>query len=270
VDDVTDGYAVLRALSDPDLSGDAVPCLRLQRVKSGVFAALRADVRRLCEDQQPSSVTSSGHVTGWTGPYGTVTQYSLLTATGRYDDFSLDHDSSHHGKRFWHAGHYPTLARLLGVVPHCINARLNVLGPSSGLSPHRETTLRYTEGGGVAVRGRFHLPLETSPEATLTLGGDVIHLESGVVYAVNNGFVHSAENPSGSPRVHLVWDCLLTHDVYRALFGGGGPAPDIFDPVAPADRACAPVRSVAPTTFRALPLRVSARDARRVALCDPR
>jgi hypothetical protein len=118
----------------------------------------------------------------------------------------------------------------------------------------------------VGVRARFHLPLVTSPGASLLLDGDLHHLEAGTVYLVNHGCVHAAENAGAADRVHLVWDMLLTAPAAEVMFGTG-PAPEGF--TRPQARAV-PARGRRTVTRweRIAPL-VSEAEARHVGLLDP-
>ena len=65
---------------------------------------------------------------------------------------------------------------------------------------------------------RFHLPIQTNDEAELHLDGLVYQLKTGVIYLVNQGCVHAAQNHGPRTRVHLVWDSLLTEELYAFLF----------------------------------------------------
>ena len=59
----------------------------------------------------------------------------------------------------------------------------------------------------------------TDFRAELTLDGYVYHLAPGMIYFVNHGCVHSVHNGGNNCRIHLVWDLLLTNEVYEAMFG---------------------------------------------------
>ena len=79
-----------------------------------------------------------GHVTNWTRPQGLVRQFSLLNRSGRFDDFSADHDLTCLGKSFHAADRYPALARLVKGFPHAVNFRINAMAPGARLPPHEE------------------------------------------------------------------------------------------------------------------------------------
>lgn len=211
------------------LAGDAhaggIRCLRLHQLDPGFLVRLTADVDRLVSRGRPSDVTDPRHVTNWVLPFGTVVQYSLLNTSGRFDDFSNDHHAFARGKGFAHAADHPALATFLDLFPDAVNCRVNVMGPSSGLSPHEEHVLTYAPDGSVVAKLRFHLPLHTTSEATLVLDEQVFTLESGVVHFVNHGCVHAAANRGSEPRTHLVWDMILTRRTFDLMFGDDDPPP---------------------------------------------
>jgi len=47
---------------------------------------------KLFKVREPSSVGDYDHVTNWTQPFGQAVQFSLLNASGRFDDTSTDHN----------------------------------------------------------------------------------------------------------------------------------------------------------------------------------
>lgn len=61
---------------------------------------------------------------------------------------------------------------------------------------------------------RIHVPLETSPEAVLTVGGEDFHLSAGHAWEVNNLVPHSVFNGGEQDRIHLVFEVFEE---------GGGP-----------------------------------------------
>ena len=105
---------------------------------------------RLTEAERASDVGDPTHVTNWTRPRGTVLQFSLFNASGRFDDFSCDHDFSSFGKRFHSGSSYPELARLIDWLPNIVNFRVNVMGPHASLAPHEEHALVRSRTGAVA------------------------------------------------------------------------------------------------------------------------
>jgi hypothetical protein len=221
-------HPVLAALIADAPPPDGITCLAVRALSEADTAAIERDCARLV-DREPYSVPARpDHPTAWTRPSGDTRQYSLLTASGRCDDASRDHDHSCFGKRFWAAPDYPALTRLLEAIPHCVNARLNWLGSGARLQPHRESIVFRSELDTIAVKARFHLPVRTNPAAGLMVRGDWYHLEPGTLYLVNNGQVHSAANDGPDSRWHLVFDCLLTAEVLTALISPPGTPPNPF------------------------------------------
>src|SRR5688572_27649208 len=195
---------ILSGIRDGNYHQGGIRCLKLLRADETYFGRLQAEVERLCRTECGSKVGDAGHITNWTRPRGEVVQFSLLNASGRYDDFRADDDGSCFGKRFHGSRTYPAVAQLVDLFPHTVNFRINLLGPGASLSRHEEHTLIRTRAGSVALRLRFHLPVCTNPGAEIVLDGEVYRLEAGTVYFVNHGCVHSARNGDDQNRVHLV------------------------------------------------------------------
>jgi hypothetical protein len=197
-----------------------IRCLRLFRIGSQYFSELAAECIALASNEEPSRVNDPGHVTNWTRPRGEVLQFSLLNRSGRYDDFSADHDWSGSGKLFHGGQAYSALARFIAAFPQAVNFRINVLGAGASLAAHEEHSIVRTPAGSIGARVRFHLPIVTSVAAELVLDGAVYYLEPSIIYFINHGCVHSARNRGKQGRLHLVWDMPLTRGTYNLMFGG--------------------------------------------------
>lgn len=254
-------------IRDANYHEGGIRCLSLFRVEEIFFGALRADVERLCRNEAGSKVSDPAHVTHWTGPRGSVVQFSLLNRSGRYDDFHSDHDLSCFGKRFHGAAKYPALSRLVNVLPCVTNFRINVMGSHGKLSPHEEHSVIRTASGSVGLRIRLHLPVATNRGAEIVLDGAVYHLELGVVYFVNHGCVHSARNSGEHDRIHLVWDMLLTQEAFAFLFGTA-PAGELLRNIYEADRDPAPLRMEKMGAYARIQPHVKREDANQVGWCE--
>ncbi len=220
--------ARLRGIIDGNYHRGGLKCQRLFRVDDQFFATLVAEVKTLVEKYTPSAVKDKDHVTNWTNPYGTAVQFSLFNESGKFDDFSTDHNRTRQGKRFHYAEEFPTLARFIDAFPHAYNMRLNGMGKKSGLSPHEEHVVsQSSDGNHVQVRARFHLPVATNPGAEMFLDGEVFHFEAGSVYFFNNGCIHSASNSGETFRYHFVWDTLLNQEAHDWMFVGSQPAREV-------------------------------------------
>jgi Aspartyl/Asparaginyl beta-hydroxylase len=246
-----------------------IRCLALFRIASSRFSALRAEVEQLCRDERPSQASEPEHITHWTRPFGDVFQFSLLNRSGRFDDFSSDHDQSCIGKTFHAAAAYPAIAAFIASFPHAVNFRINVLGPHAGLSPHEERVTIRTRTGTVGARIRFHLPIVTTAGAELMLEGDVYHLAAQTLYFINHGCVHAAANRSDTARIHLTWDMLLTRQVFDAMFGTVGLPADSFVPIAGGHEVPSPIRIEHVATYERLAPNVTPTEATALALCEP-
>jgi hypothetical protein len=245
-----------------------IRCLRLFQLQGTYFTDLCRDVEQLCQQQCPSDVTQSEHVTHWTRPFGAVQQFSLLNASGSYDDFSADHDLSCFDKWCHVGGAYPTLAHFVQSFPHTLNFRINLLGPGAGLAPHEEHVLIRTRCGTVGARLRFHLPIVTNPLAELSLDGHVYHLEAGTIYFVNHGCIHAVTNHGDRPRLHLTWDMLLTRDVFDFMFGTKSLPVTALERLPDDEHHPEPLRIKRIGAYRQLPPSVSAEEAAQLDFCD--
>ena len=65
----------------------------------------------------------------------------------------------------------------------------------------------HTDSGGInAFVHKIHMPLQTTPEATLTAGGATFHLEAACAYEVNNLGPHGAFNGGAEDRIHFIFE----------------------------------------------------------------
>ncbi len=259
--------SLLAGIRDANYHEGGIRCLRLFKVDDICFSQLRADVARLCRTERGSNVGDANHITHWTQPRGQVVQFSLLNASGRYDDFSSDHDLSCFGKRFHGASTYPALAQLINLFPHTVNFRINLMGSESGLSPHEEHSVIRTRAGSVALRTRFHLPVFTNRGAEMMLDGEIYRLEAGAVYFVNHGCVHSARNNGEQNRIHLVWDMLLTREAFEFMFEEAAPT-QLLKRLKEAEWIPTPVRSENIGPYKRIAPLVGQREADQIGWCE--
>lgn len=79
-----------------------------------------------------------------------------------------------------------------------------------------EITAHRDSGHLLSNTHRCHLPVVTNPKVRFTIDGDVFHLETGMVYGMDNMRLHSVENGGPTRRVHLVCN-ILPPEGARAL-----------------------------------------------------
>ena len=261
-------HQVLAEVSRADAGRPSLPCLRIFELSREFFDLLRDDCAEVYRNQRPSQAADPKHVTNWVRPQGSVLQFSLLNGSGNYDDTSLDHNESCLGKRFHHADKYPVLARFLSAFPHCVNFRLNVLGPGARLPLHREHTCFKARDGKIGLRLRFHLPVVTNEAAEITLQDHVYHFAEAQVILFNQACIHGAANGGDADRLHLVWDMLLTRSAAELMFGEGlPPFPGFRYP--PAEQSVPARRFELPGRFTGLDPLVTPAEAARAELVDP-
>ncbi len=257
---------LLAGIREANYHAGGIRCLQRFWLQEKYFAELCADVERLCRTERASDVTNPNHITNWTKPRGKVLQFSLLNATGRYDDFSIDHNLSCLGKQFHGGAVYPVLRRFIAALPDTLNFRINVMGAGAELSPHEEHAIFRTQSGSVGARLRFHLPIVTNSGGELMLDGSVYHLTTGTIYFVNHGCVHASRNRGREHRIHLVWDSLLTRNTFECMFGETSlPLP--LAAIDESEQSLAPVRTERVGAHIRLPPLVSRDEAESLDWC---
>ena len=70
--------------------------------------------------------------------------------------------------------------------------------------------------GSHPLTHRIHVPLQTSPRATLTVNGTDFHLEYGHAFEVNNLVPHGVFNGGEEDRIHFIFE------VFEGAFHRGG------------------------------------------------
>ncbi len=97
-------------------------------------------------------------------------------------------------------------------------ATLVCLRPGGWVRPHVDAGAYYR------IRDRFHLVLHSPGGSPLTSGGDSVVMREGELWVFNNKVEHEARNPTGEPRVHLIFDLLPApgSGCYAALAGEAG------------------------------------------------
>lgn len=236
----------IRSIADVNFNGAGPKALRLFRVKDELFDRLSGELKQLTERYSPSRVADYGHATNWTNPFGAAVQFSLLNRSGRFDDTSADHDLSLSGKSFHYAAEFPAVDELIRAFPHAVNMRLNGMGQKSGLSPHEENVVHWCglkNPRRFFVRVRFHLPIQTNPQALVLLDGQTFHFEERYIYFFNNGAVHSANNQGDRYRYHLVWDMLLSRETFNLMFAQEG-LPGFLEGISEGERQVLPSGTV--------------------------
>ena len=76
------------------------------------------------------------------------------------------------------------------------------------LLPHARVFPHVDAGAYYRIRDRFHLVLMSTGGSLLAAGDEEVVMRPGELWAFNNKARHWADNPSGEPRVHLIFDVL--------------------------------------------------------------
>ncbi len=98
-----------------------------------------------------------------------------------------------------------------GWVVRCVLAKL-CAGGRIALHEDLGYSLRHSR--------RIHIPVITNAHATLTVGGESLHMQPGEIWEINNTRLHGAENPGPGCRVHLIidWAKPLSAEVLEQFF----------------------------------------------------
>lgn len=188
-------------------SFNAEPALRARRVGSTyIFNQLLADVDLIVKNSEPV------HREG-------LTQWSLWNRSGQTADQSEDFNHVFVGKR----GAAPWVHVFATALPNLLNMRLNKIEAGVELPTHQEQTVFSYDQDRSIVRARFHMPLYTSRESTITVGGQEYRFHAnGNIYYMNHGMPHSAKNGHDrQARYHLVWDMLMSQRAVDTMFRYG-------------------------------------------------
>ena len=105
------------------------------------------------------------------------------------------------------AGKFP---RALAYCESVAEALGGTLGRATlvALLPHSRVLPHVDAGAYYRIRDRFHLVLRSPGGSPLSAGGETVVMRPGELWAFDNKARHWADNPSGEPRVHLIFDML--------------------------------------------------------------
>ena len=101
--------------------------------------------------------------------------------------------------------------------------RLMALAPGAVIHAHRDAGTALMDG-----LTRIHIPIQTSPQVLFSIDGESVHFTAGHAWYMDASCLHAVENRGGTPRIHLVIDCI-TNTWLEDLFARAG-----FVPKAPA------------------------------------
>ena len=87
--------------------------------------------------------------------------------------------------------------------------------PGASVREHTDYNLGYDDG-----EVRFHVPVQTNPDAVFELEGRPIEMQPGESWYVDFNLRHRVANDGDEPRIHLVIDCVVNDWVTRTLAAG--------------------------------------------------
>jgi hypothetical protein len=95
------------------------------------------------------------------------------------------------------------------------SVRLLRLGPGASVREHTDYNLGYDDG-----EVRFHVPVQTNPNAVFELEGRPLEMLPGETWYVDFNLRHRVAIGGVEPRIHLVVDCVVNDWVSRTLDAG--------------------------------------------------
>lgn len=84
----------------------------------------------------------------------------------------------------------------------CSLAMIARLLPDSDIIPHEDNT------DYLGIARRHHIPLKTNDNVFFSVGGEVINMQVGECWEINNSRTHFVENKSSEDRIHLIIDIV--------------------------------------------------------------
>ncbi len=74
------------------------------------------------------------------------------------------------------------------------------------LAPNGQVYEHLDEGHYYEKRDRYHFVLQSPGGSILNSGGESVTMRQGELWWFDNGKMHSASNPAGDWRIHLIFD----------------------------------------------------------------
>lgn len=186
-----------------------------QRQPASVRLALRFDVDRLVDAYHQTrrlyapAEHRAGHDgksyhQGWAG-------VSLRSNGGRWDDSRPARPSPELLRDTEVLARVPYWAEVLDAFP-CPkeSVRISVLAPNGRIIPHQDDDVGFEYG-----RLRIHVPILTSPDVVMEIGGERCTWPPGEVWYGDFGRTHTVVNSGRDPRVHLLLDVQLNDALLR-------------------------------------------------------
>jgi hypothetical protein len=65
-------------------------------------------------------------------------------------------------------------------------------------------------GSSLSLSYRTHVAIVTNPDVLFFVGGECRNMKEGEIWEIDNTNLHSVENRSSQPRIHLIIDYLVT------------------------------------------------------------
>lgn len=81
------------------------------------------------------------------------------------------------------------------------------------LSPGGEIGSHRDHGHSLSRAHRIHVPIVTNEQTFFGIAGNIMHLNEGEIWEINNRKPHAVKNQGDSPRVHLILDYVIPGEV---------------------------------------------------------
>lgn len=141
---------------------------------------------------------------GWTG-------VSLRSNGGRWNFAGPGRPSAHPFRDTEAMAAVPYWAEVVGAFP-CAkeSVRVSVLGPGGRIVPHCDEHIGLHLG-----RIRLHVPIVTSPQVVMTIGGQACDWQPGEVWFGDFSRTHTVVNRGAEDRAHLILDAQVSDELVR-------------------------------------------------------
>ena len=96
-------------------------------------------------------------------------------------------------------------------------SRLLRLEPGASVPEHADINYHWF------YRVRVHIPIVTRPDVLFHCGEETVHMRGGEAWLFDNWRLHSVENPSQTPRIHLVADTSGSASFWQFVAQSGQP-----------------------------------------------
>ena len=128
-------------------------------------------------------------------------------------------DGIHESEETAFSRQYPRVNALVGALAHELGLALGRV-VLVRLSAHGQVYRHYDDEEYLEERDRYHLVLSCGESKVLESGNSRFNVKHGELWFFDNKVMHRSANPSGTPRIHIIFDGYPLVKLGRPVFGG--------------------------------------------------